>query len=314
VGTAAQTSITSLGTLGSLVVTANVLGGNINTGGQVSAAGNATAANLGTTGLVTATGNVTGGNLNTAGLVSVGTTVSATGNITGGNIRTGGVISATGSITGDNLTVANTVITGNLTVSGTTAFTNVSTMAIQDSIISIGRGANNAALLSNDTKDRGEQLFYFDTAEKSAFIGYLNGSGKLVAATAATVTNKLVTVNTYGSFVVGQLEGATVSVTGNVTGGNLTTGGQVSATGNVTGGNIRTGGQERATGNVTGNILLGTLGTAAQPNITSLGALTSLIIPVSASDPVSPATGQMYYSTAIGGLKIWTGSVWDSII
>jgi hypothetical protein len=176
------------------------------------------------------------------------------------------------------LTANNTVITGNLTVSGTTAFTNVTTLAIQDPIVGIGRGANNDPLLTNDGKDRGEQLFYYDTAEKSAFIGYLNGSGKLVAAKETSITNELVTINSYGSFVVGQLEGATVSVTGNITGGNVVgganvnatthTGATVSVSGNITGGNITTGGLVSATGAVTGGSIA-TSGTAsATGNIT----------------------------------------------
>jgi hypothetical protein len=262
-------------------------------------------------------------------------------------------------------------------------------MAIQDPIISIGRGANNDPLTTTDGKDRGEQLYYYDTAEKSAFIGYLNSTGKIVAAKQATITNELVTVNTYGSFVVGQLEGATVSVTGNITGGNVLgganvnatthTGTTVSVTGNVNGGNIisataiSAGGAISAVGNITGGNILGganvnatlhtgttvsvtgtvtasqftgsgaglssipganvtgtvasattagsassattagTVTTAAQPNITSLGSLTSLIIPVAGSDPGSPAIGQFYYNTFVGGLRIYTGAGWDNV-
>jgi hypothetical protein len=55
----------------------------------------------------------------------------------------------------------------------------------------------------------------------------------------------------------------TFSATGNVTGGNLRTGGQVSATGTITGGNLATGGTTSATGNITGgNISTGGLITA----------------------------------------------------
>ena len=50
-----------------------------------------------------------------------------------------------------------------------------------------------------------------------------------------------------------------VSVTGNVTGGNINTSGLVTATGNITGGNITTAGLVTATGNITGG------------NITSVG-------------------------------------------
>lgn len=48
-----------------------------------------------------------------------------------------------------------------------------------------------------------------------------------------------------------------LSVTGNVTGGNIVTSGIVTATGNITGGNLITVGQISATGNITGNYILG---------------------------------------------------------
>ena len=64
-----------------------------------------------------------------------------------------------------------------------------------------------------------------------------------------------------GSFVInsGATVGTTLVATGNITGGNLRTGGQVSATGNITGGNITTASLSAttvsATGNVQGNIV-----------------------------------------------------------
>jgi len=36
-------------------------------------------------------------------------------------------------------------------------------------------------------------------------------------------------------------------------------------------------------------------------------------IPVASSDPVNPVTGALYYNTVLGGLKLWTGSVWDNV-
>jgi hypothetical protein len=171
------------------------------------------------------------------------------------------------------------VIVGNLTVTGSTEYINVATVAIQDPIISVGRGANNAALSSNDNKDRGEQLYYYDTQERSAFIGYIASTGKLVAATRASITSEVVTINTYGSFVVGQLEGTTVSVSGTVTCGNVSTTGTVSATGTITGGNLTTVGSVGATGGITGgNLLTGgnvsATGTVIGGVITSVGNVT----------------------------------------
>jgi hypothetical protein len=82
--TAAQTNITSLGTLTALAVTGNIVGGNLITN----------------SGFVFATGNVTGGNILTGGLIS------ATANITGGNITTTGLTSTANlSVTGNTATI-----------------------------------------------------------------------------------------------------------------------------------------------------------------------------------------------------------------
>lgn len=64
-----------------------------------------------------------------------------------------------------------------------------------------------------------------------------------------------------------------LSVTGNVTGGNVITSGLVSATGNVTGGNLITGGLITATGNITGGNVISSgkveaLGTITAGNVT----------------------------------------------
>jgi hypothetical protein len=55
-----------------------------------------------------------------------------------------------------------------------------------------------------------------------------------------------------------------LSVSGNITGGNLNTGAQVIASGNITGGNLNTGAQVIATGNITG----GNITTAGQVSVT----------------------------------------------
>jgi hypothetical protein len=68
--------------------------------------------------------------------------------------------------------------------------------------------------------------------------------------------------------------GGTATVTGNVTGGNLAIGGLATVTGNITGGNITTGGSlaVTGTGNVTGNINGGNLRTTGL--ITATGTVT----------------------------------------
>jgi hypothetical protein len=256
--------------------TGNITGGNLITAGLANVAGNIDGGNLRTPGVVSATGNVTAPNFigNVVGSVTgnisapgsntyvvfndsgtANATVNLTFNKTTGALSAGGNISAGGDL---NVT-GSAVIAGNLTVSGTTEYTNVSTMAIQDPIIGIGRGANNAPLSSNDGKDRGEQLWYYSGSESSAFIGYQSSSGNLIAAANVTITNEVVTVNSYGNFIAGTLVGAVASVTGNVNAGNVYSGnlslsGNVisvlNATGNITGANVRSTGLISATGNV----------------------------------------------------------------
>jgi len=108
VTTNAQPNITSVGTLTSVTVTANITGGNLLTAGLISAtstitsAANITGGNILASGLVSATGNITAGNIlggaNVNATTHTGTTVSVTANVTGGNIVTAGLITATGNI------------------------------------------------------------------------------------------------------------------------------------------------------------------------------------------------------------------------
>ena len=105
-------AIANAATVGAtLVVTGNVTGGNVLTGG-----------------LVSATGNITGGNVSTT-LVTA-TTLSATANIQGGNLRTTGLVSATGNIDS----------TGN--ISGTYLFGNGSQLTGLSAAVSVQKISN----------------------------------------------------------------------------------------------------------------------------------------------------------------------------
>jgi hypothetical protein len=320
---ASQTQVTSVGTLGSLLVTGNVTGGNVLTGGLISSTGNITGGNLsgtsivgtlttasqtnitalGTLGSLTVTANTTSGNLLTGGVISAtgnitggnilgganvnatthtGTTVSVTANITGGNILTGGLISATGNITGGNLVLSGGIVdnTGNLDLQTSAANANI-----------------------NFTPNGSGNVY----SNANVFVnGLISASGNITGGNIIT-----------GAGSGGNLTGAnvisanTVTVTANITGGNILTGGIISATGNITGGNLRTAGLISATGTVTGSQFNGsgagltsipganvsgtvanatyatsagssttasTVTTAAQPNITSVGTLSSVTI------------------------------------
>ncbi len=118
----AQGNITSLGTLSSLTVTANVAAGNLTTGGAVAATGNVNGGNLTTGGAVAATGNVSGGNITTVGLVS------ATGNVSGGNITT------SGNVTGAFILGNGSQLTGILTNSISNGTSNVNIPSVNGNI------------------------------------------------------------------------------------------------------------------------------------------------------------------------------------
>ena len=93
-GNVAVISNTGAYVSGVVSVSGNVTGGNVLTGGLISATGTVTGSSfLGT--VVSVTANVTGGNVLTGGLVS------ATGNVTGGNILTVGIVSTSGNVYGN---------------------------------------------------------------------------------------------------------------------------------------------------------------------------------------------------------------------
>ena len=107
-----------LSTTGTITSAANITGGNILTAGIVSATANITGGNLLTAGLISATANVTGGNILTSGLVSATSTITSAANITGGNLLTAGLISATGNVVGGNVNTSNIQpVSGALTIS-----------------------------------------------------------------------------------------------------------------------------------------------------------------------------------------------------
>jgi len=98
--------------------------------------------------------------------------------------------------------------------------------------------------------------------------GTLSASGNVTGGNISTAGLATVTGNVTGGNVisVAAISGASVVATANVTGGNINTGGLVSATGNVTGGNINTGGLVSATGNVRGG------------NVVSLAAISGVSV------------------------------------
>jgi trimeric autotransporter adhesin len=125
---------------------------------------------------VSTSGNITGGNVNAGGLSLSGNVVSpfnVTGNVTGGNIISVAAMSAA-----TMTTTGNALVGGDLIVNGNLTYLNISSFNVEDPIIGLGRGANDTPLVSDDNKDRGTDLFYFDATEKQAFVGFKDATGK----------------------------------------------------------------------------------------------------------------------------------------
>ena len=267
--TAAQTNITSVGTLGSLAVTANVTGGNLLTGGLVSAAGTITGtSHLG--GVVSVTGNITGGNISTAGLLT------ASNNLI--------VNSPSPQAEGGQLILAwaNTTVTGqanstwNIDVDGTNnlrAF--YQNAAGATSVLLSASPSSNilsfpstAGISVSGNVNAGTNYFIGNGSQLTGISG--GGGGSNIANGTSNVT----VVSSGGNVTVGV--GGTSNVAVFATSGEYITG-VISASGNVTGGNILTAGLISSTGTVTGSSFLGSV-VSVTANITGGNILTGGLI------------------------------------
>ena len=219
--------------------------------------GNVTGGNLITAGLIAVTGNVTGGNLIT------GAQVVATANITGGNLLTGAQVIATGNVTGGNIITAGSITLDKLALTSTQ--TTVPPLQLTASSLNDGVGALRIDSVEPD-------IFLNDTNGGFATVTFANDDVQRVAFGRNSGDDFYLTVRDpdvisgswrNDTFVAdsstGDLAlGYKLTVTGNITGGNLITAGIIAVTGNVTGGNLNTGAQVIATGNITGgNIITG---------------------------------------------------------
>jgi hypothetical protein len=103
-----------------------------------------------------------------------------------------------------------------------------------------------------------------------------------------------------------------LSATGNVTGAYIF--GNGSGLSSITGANV-TGTVANATYAISAGsaTTAGTVTNAAQPNITSLGNLASLVLPVASSDPSTSTIGQAYFNTFVSRIRVFTSSGWVSV-
>ena len=300
-GTANVLTVSSTGTVvtGTESVTGNITGGNVLTGGLISATGNATVGNITAT-IATLTtftsaqgGNVTGtlvatssnaqffNQTNGAGYVTVAGYLSATGNVTGGNLLTGGLISSTGTITGANITGGNILTAGIMSSTGNATHGNILTGGVVSATGAINSDANIVAgtntkaspaiLFTNSANTQYGALIMQKVGVERWLIGSDNSTGNGNVVIRFNATSNYLTVTEAGAVIVG----------GNVTGGNLLTGGLISATGNITG-NYFLGNVACASGIYASRIFNGTseanIGTSGGNANISIGGVSNVVV------------------------------------
>jgi hypothetical protein len=114
------------------------------------------------------------------------------------NITSVGTLSSL-SVTGD-IGAANLTLTGNLIISGTTTSVNSTVTQVVDPIFELGGGANGAVLIADDNKDRGLLLHYYSgSSTVDAFMGWDDSNGEFGVGSNVSVTNEVVTFNSYGN-------------------------------------------------------------------------------------------------------------------
>ena len=160
------------------------------------------------------------------------------GNISGANIL-GSVLSASGNVTGSYILGNGSQLTGIVSSYGNS---NVTTLlaAFGSNIISTTGTIASGNITSGNVLTGGQV-----SATGNVTGNYILGNGSQLTGLPATYGNSNVAtfLAAFGS--------NTVSTTGNISSGNLITGGSISSTGNVQAGNVRTAGQVSATGNIT---------------------------------------------------------------
>jgi hypothetical protein len=207
--------------IGNASGTTNIAGVVKNTGNIVAASG--TASSNATTGaLVVVGGTGISGALNVGGITSALNTTESTASTNGALIVSGGTGIA------KNLNVGgNVVITGNLTVNGSQTILGTTDLSIIDSVINLHTTANLAPLTSNDGKDIGIKMHYYDTQDSHAALIRANDTGFLEWYGRGTegVGNVFI-ANTYGTIKAGEFWAAnTTASTGSTTGALRVSGG-----------------------------------------------------------------------------------------
>ena len=328
---ASQTQVTAVGTLGSLAVTANITGGNLLTGGLISATGNVTADYLFGNGSQLTGIAASYGNANVvANLAALGSNpVSTTGNITGGNLNAAGLslssnviseinstsnITTTANIAGSYFIGNGSQLTGIAGGGGNYSNANVATFLADfgSNVISTTGNVTAGNVISG-----GVRVYKWTTQANTAPSNSVPGDNwydsyadKLYLYINDGVGNQWVDQSSPTTF-------ASLNILGNTASGNLSTLGQLSAAGNVTGNYILGNGAlltgvitsvaniNSGTSNVTvvssgGNVTVGVGGTANVVQFANTGAFVTGVV---------SATGNITGGNLITGAAVSATSV-----
>ncbi len=317
---------TSLEVVGSVSIGGSITG-NI-TGNVNATSGLSTFTNLNVTGVSTFGGNVAIGTDNVTDPVGVGnTSVLAVGILTAYRLYS----TVFGEFTGGSV-VADNIVGSALSVSGisTLGFVKISSgiiTAASGVVTYFGDGSGLTGVgATEDVKTNSLQVLGIST-----FTGDLDVNGNIIGDSATNISgiNSVTATNFFGSLtgnVTGDLTGnadtATSSATvtdaaqpnitslGSLTGLNVvgitTVGGDIKANGNIVGDN-----STNITGidGVTATTLAGTLQTAAQPNVTSIGTLTGLTVSGISTLGVTSTTNLETQTLNVTGVSTFANNV-----
>jgi len=222
------------------------------------------------------TGTVISANASQTQVTAVGTltTLSVSGNANIGNIgATSGIFtnvsgngSTLSSITGGNVTgqVGNALVAGTVYTNAQPNITSVGTLTT----LSVSGNATVGNIIASSGGGGGNI-----TGANLVSANFFTGTLTTAAQPNITSTGTLASLSVTGNANIGNIgTGGLITATGNLNAGNIITGGIVSATGNGSFGNVNGGNL------ITANYTTAVITTGAQPNITSIGTLTSLSV------------------------------------
>ena len=292
---------------GVITGTGNITGGNIigiiaagaNT---ISTTGNANVGNLGFgSGVIVGTGNITGGNI--IGIIAAGAnTITTTGNANVGNLGFGtGVIVGTGNITGGNF--IGTLANGNSNVNIPAANGNITLSVAGNAniIVATGTGVNVAGYLTVTGNVGANNVNATNSVVASTLTSNVAiGTAPLTVTSTTRVTNLNVAYSNVSDYGVVTAQSSGVYYVSFVN-GSTTANRALGANANLS--------FDAGTGQLSATLLTGTLTTASQGNITTIGTLGSLSVTANVSTG-GIKTDNYYYAN--GAAISFAGTYGDS--